>query len=360
MKTSELFKSAALAAVAAAWACCTASGAWAANADALTVTLDVKPGVDPVTNLQTVSVSRTGLASNVSYKVLMVNGSLNTVNQVVFTGSSTADGSGIASYAAVVNLGLASPNCPPPGSVAAASVTCAIGQLKAGESREFFLIFQAPVDGTNIRFNGHTDFSQGNSSGTPPANFTLNVDNTIGLTTVDSTDVNRSVKTVLLPAGGTFFTGPNGQVNGANLVSTTVGVPTTALVTDNRIDQSALPSYACSGANPGYFCYGLSSSIQINNAGTGAKVYFTGSPVTIVLRQDAASLTVKKPTPGPYDVKLFYSATTGVGSEVPSCATTGGPTQDHPCVNTRRDFLKGKKGYYEYEILALDNGVFSW
>ena len=268
--------------------------------------------------------------------------------------------SGVASYAAFVNLGSASPNCALPGSTPVSSATCAIGQLKSGESREFFLIFQAPTDGTDIKFNGHTGFSEGNSSNTPPANFTLNVDNTIGLATIDTSDVNRSVKTVLPPAGGTFFTGPNGQVNGANLVSTTVGVPTTALVTDNRIDQSALPSYACSGANPGYFCYGLSSSIQINNAGTGAKVYFTGSPVTIVLRQDAASLTVKKPTPGPYDVKLFYSATTGVGSEVPSCATTGGPTQDHPCVNTRRDFLKGKKGYYEYEILALDNGVFSW
>jgi hypothetical protein len=29
-------------------------------------------------------------------------------------------------------------------------------------------------------------------------------------------------------------------------------------------------------------------------------------------------------------------------------------------VNARRSFLKGKKGYYEFEILARDNGRFSW
>ena len=140
------------------------------------------------------------------------------------------------------------------------------------------------------------------------------------LTTIEEQQVNTAVITVLPPRGGSFFTGPNGQANATNLFSTSVQVPSTlpttpttlpAIVTDNRITQESVPSFACA---PGYFCYGLSSDISIDDAAKppGSKVDFTPYPsgiIAITLRQDAASLTVKNPTPGIFDVRIFYTPT---------------------------------------------------
>jgi hypothetical protein len=296
--------------------------------------------------------------------VTLTNGGGNTINQVVFTATTTVQGgSEIAPYAVFVNLGAASPNCALPTATPTNTVTCSIGQLSAGATREFYLIFRAPTSGDVMKFNGHTGFSEGNSSGAPPASFTSDVDNTMALTTASDEQIKKSVNTVLPPNGGNFFTGANGLVGAANLFSTSVNVPTTPVVTDNRINQSNLPSYACSTAHPGYFCYGLTSDIEILNARDGAKVYLDvvapGTVATILLRQSAESLGVKKPIPSINDVKIFYSPNGIVGPEVLPC-TAAGPAPNVPCVNDRRNFLKGKKGYYEFEILARDNGRFSW
>lgn len=341
---------------------------WAANASQLLVTLEVKPADVPVSGPITyaVSVSRAGLDSYVSYRLTLKNSSANTVNQVVVTASTAVTPlpeavAEIAPYAAFVNLGT-HPNCPEPGTTPVSSVTCTIGQLKSGEGRDFFLLFKAPLSGANVVFNGNTDFSEGSSSGAPPALFTSNVTNTMGLDTTQTADINKRVRTVLPPAGGSFFTGPNGLVNASNLFSTTVSVPATSFITDNQIKQDSLPSYPGSMV-AGYFLYGLSSTIDIRNALTGDKAEFPADVVTITLRQDAASITVKKPTPSVHDVKIFYSPTTGVGGLVPNCSSVAPvvvPTIDNPCVSERKSELKGKKGYYQYTIKARDNGVMSW
>jgi hypothetical protein len=347
--------------------------AWAANASDLAVTMQVKPddGVQPpLPQTYSVSVSRAGLDSFISYQLKVINSGGNTVNQVVFTATATVTGtpanpiSGMATYAGLVNLVAASPNCPAPGATPSNTVTCSIGQLQAGESREFFLLFRAPEGGATVEFAGVTNFSEGNSSQAPPSTFTELVSNSMVLVTIAQQEVNKSVKTVLTPSGGLFFTGPNGQVSASNLFSTTVQVPptttTTPTVTDNRIDQNSVGSFACPPLS-GYFCYGLSSAISINNANGGNKVDFTllGAIVFITLRQDAASLTVKKPTPGLFDVKIFYTPTGKPTIELAACGTSL-PVTDVPCVKDRFDHLKGNKGYYEYLIWARDNGSFSW
>ena len=352
-------------------ACLSAPAAWAANAADLTVTVVARPS-DPAE----VSVSRSGLDSNVSYRVTLLNSSNNTVNQVVFTGTTTVtptpitNESGVASYVAFSNLGSASPNCALPSNPidpAVHSVICQIGQLKSQQSRDFFLIFRAPQAGANIVFQAHTAFSEGNSSNTPPANFTKDVipPPTIELITTQTAEVNKSVHTVLPPAGGLFFTGPNGQVGANNPWSTSVGVPATTLVTTNQIVQpDAVPSSACSLDFPGYFCFGLGSRIDVRKALDDTKLILApgAAALTITLRQDASSLAVFKPTPAVTDVKIFYnpdSTSSVTGSIVPPC-TASGPAPDQPCVSARRNFVKGNKGYYEYEIKAKDNGVFSW
>jgi hypothetical protein len=350
----------------------------AANASRLDVTLDVKP-------VGSVSVSRDGsdgLKAAVAYRLQFVNSGGNTVNQVVLNAFTTVNPSGTAPYAAFVNNDLSTnPNCTqPPAVLGPTSLTCAIGQLRAGETRDFFLIFQTPTAGDTVTFTGNIGYSEGSSSGTPTSSFTQSVTNTIDLTTDDATLVNKSVKTVLAPTGGTFYTGPNGQANAANLFSTTVQVPATSgVVTSNSIDQDSKGSFACA---PGYYCYGLLSTIEIRDAKDETKkVHFddfgVDKIVTIFLRQDVASLSVKKPIPKVGDVKIFYNpspdpdpnAPIVVGEEVLACvngtpvvipATESTPKIIKPCVADRKSFVKGNKGYYQYEIRTYENGRIGW
>ena len=358
----------------AAGAWLSAPAAWAANADVLTVTLDVKPADEvspPAPQTYSVSVSRAGLDSFISYRLTVRNTGGNTVNQVVVKATATVTGaaSGMATYAALVdNLDsvAANPNCPAPNATPTNTVTCPIGQLKSGEGRDFFLLFRAPEGGATVEFAGETDFSSGSSSSAPPADFTKLVSNSMVLTTTVQQQVNTSVITVLPPRGGKFFTGPNGAVDGTNLFSTSVQVPstlstTTPIVTDNHIKQDSLPSYTCSPSNPGYFCYGLSSDISVDNAKDDSKVDFTpvAGIIEITLRQDAASLTVKKPTPGVFDVKIFYTPTSKPTIELLACGTSL-PTDRRPLRQGPNRQPEGQEGHYEYLIWARDNGRFSW
>ncbi len=347
-----------------AWLC--VPTAWAANASQLLTTLDVSPKDDPnppAPQTYSVSVSKTGGSSNVSYHVTVANTGNNTVNQVVFKATATVTGaaSGIAGYSAFVNLGLADPNCTQPASPAVNTVTCAIGQLHSGASRDFFLIFRAPEAGATIEFAGVTDFSNGNSPNAPPANVTRLVSNSMALLAAGG----NAVKTVLAPIGGNFFTGtdPGGVPNSKNKSSTFVTVPSTTgtnqTVTNNGIQQDPAlntpnnptgMSFTCNNTtgNAGYYCYGLSSKIDIRDAKNGNKVFFNivapGQVVKIILRQDASSITVKLPWPDIGDVRIFYNpngVVDGLGAVVPPCTLVNNvpqpPQPDSPCVAYRRD-----------------------
>jgi hypothetical protein len=334
--------------------------AWAANASDLAVHMTATPN-------DTVSVSRQNLTAYIAYRVTLANTGGNTINQVALTGTATTDGTTAAAFnSVVVNAGIA-PACGPTG---AAAISCSTGQMKAGTSSDFFLLFQTPTDGSNLTFTLNTTFSEGNSPNSPPANITEpTIVIVVGLVTETSPDINTHVKTVLPPAGGSFFTGPNGVVSSSNPFATLMTLPgVTNLVTTNRIDLSTVPSFACTPA--GYFCYGLTSQMNVDNALDNSEVHYDsvapGQTVTIILRQDVSSLSTKHPIPKIGDVQLFYNPvdpTTGggynVGSVIPACAP-GLPARDQPCVSARIDNLKGNKGYYEYQIRAVNNGWANW
>jgi hypothetical protein len=354
-KRSPWFKS--LAGAVAATTFCLTPAAWGASASDLFVTLDVKPS-------DTVSVSRSGLNTYVAYRATLKNRGGNTINQVVFTGTTTVAGaSDIAAYDGILNLGSVTPKC---SAASATSVVCQIGQLKSNESRDFFLFFKTSQSGTSVHFDGVTNFSEGGSSGAPPANFTALVTGDTGLT--ETLDVKDHVNTVLKPDGGDFFTGVNGKVDSTNPFATKVTVPAVAnLVTDNAITESIAGSTTPCAQNidASYFCYGLQSTISINSATDGTKVNFGAPLVTIFLRQDISSLTAKKPTPSLYSIRIFYTPTypttpptEGTQIELLACSAGNPATLDHPCIANRTDNTKGSKGYYEYEIHAQDNGKF--
>jgi hypothetical protein len=329
--------------------------AWAANASDLKVTLDGRP-------LDSVSLSRQNLPTYIAYRVTLANTGGNTINQVRLTGTTVADGSTAAAFnSVVVNAGI-TPTCGPAG---AAVVTCTVGQMKAGNSSDFFLLFQTPTDGVHLNFELDTTFSEGNSPNSPPANITESPLTFNVLLTQPDGNVNTHVNTVILPAGGTFFTGPNGVVSSTNPFSSIVTLPAvTNLVTNNTIDLASVPSFQC-GNSISYFCFGLSSSINVDNAKDDSKVFYpAGQIITIILRQDASSLSTKHPIPKVGDVQIFYNPNDpqfpgDVGALVPAC-TGNLPQPNQPCVSGRTDNLKGNKGYYEYQIRAVDNGHLSW
>jgi hypothetical protein len=333
-----------------------AAPAWAASAADLTITLAATPD-------DSVSVSRSGLKAYIAYRVTLVNSSTNTINQVSLTGATSPDGTTPAAFAAVVNNSGVVATCGPTG---AATISCAIGQMKSNDASDFFLLFQTPTDGSSMTFTLNTTFSEGNSPNTPPANVVgATLTDSVALTTTTNPQINAHVKTVLPPGGGTFFTGPNGVVSSTNPFASQVGLPSvTNLVTNNSIDLASVPSFVCSGS---YYCYGLSSTINVDDAKTGNKVFYDqvapGKYITIVLRQDISSLSTKKPVPKVGDVQIFYNPSPlypgDVGTLVPPCLA-GLPAEDQPCVSGRFDYVKGNKGYYEYWINAVDNGQLSW
>jgi hypothetical protein len=342
---------------AAAW--CSAP-AWAANASDLTVTLAATPDIQ-------VSVSRQNLNAYIAYRVTLGNSGGNTINQVSLTGTTTPNGTTAASFYGIVSNGGIVPSCGPIGAVA---VTCTVGQMKAGTGSDFFLLFQTPTDGSAMHFHMDSTFSEGNSPNTPPV--TLNgrsLDDDVVLTTTDDPTIDTSVIMVLPPVGGPFFTGPNGAVSSSNPFSTSVTLKDQSLVTRNSINETTAGggTLQCDGA---YFCYGLYSRISVTDAkdstNTTKVVYPSGKPISIILRQDISSLSAKKPVPKIGDVHIYYNPNPPpdtdppvIGNLVPPCSA-GLPAQDQPCVSGRTSFVKGQKGYYQYEIQALDNGKFSW
>ena len=151
-------RSALSAVLVAASACLSAPPALAAKAEVLSMTLDVKPADDvtpPATPTYSVSVSRAGLDSFISYRLKVQNTGRNTVNHVVVQATATVTGaaSEVATYFVLVNNldpVKANPNCPAPpaqGATQTNSVTCTIGQLKVakGETSSCSSVPRRPV-----------------------------------------------------------------------------------------------------------------------------------------------------------------------------------------------------------------------
>jgi len=354
--------------------------AWGANADSLTVNVEVKPVNDtgPI-----VSLSRPDLPTFISVKLLVTNGGINTINNVSITGSTTvsAGASGdVARFSEVVNLQTSapSPTCAPSAASLNTVVTCSLGQLASQETRHFFLIFAAPSTGTTVKFHAQANFSSGNSDQTPPAMFQyegLDPSNNVSIALTVPSDFNKKVKTVLPPDdGGLFSTGIGKDAGVSSQVpfSTKVEVPGgVGFVTENSIEQddvTAAPN-TCYDGLIAYRCYFLATNIDVKKAETGAKIYLnidapSASPayLTIWLRQDISTLGAK-PYPDVTETRLFYtSSVCATPVLIKSCTAVGGPwpKPDIPCVASQTSTIKGNKGYHLHEIRAKENGRIGW
>jgi hypothetical protein len=365
---------------------------WAANAQNLDITYLISPE-GQISASRVASASLASQPTYISVHVSMTNQSTNTINQVRVNSSSLVSGGAPATYDSVISVGGISPTCSSStASPSETQVSCSVGQMQGGATTDFFVIYKAPVlpdppplDPITVTISVQSTFSQGASPGTPTAEFPDGkLSQVLTLVTTESEEISKKITTVL-PDTGTFFTGSKPDIVGpTNPFSTSVTVPSTKTpattygkqtVTTNSIDESvALSTIPCALNSDGttYFCYGLSSEIEVLDAATGAKLYLTddlaGPQITIVLTQDASSLMAKKPVPKIGDVKIFYTypneslisptpATFTI--EVGPCTNPGVPAKNKPCVYDRIDNFKANKGFYQYIIKALDNGRYT-
>ena len=311
--------------------------------------------VTPLSTNVTYSDSSNALVTYIGYTVAVANDptNTNTINNVRFTATATAtDGAEKPTYFAADGATCTTT------SADQTSISCAIGQLRAGQAFPTFAVFfKAPAKITNgiadgagqdtVAFSGLTYYAEGTGGvQSPPQNSTVSwtASNDVTLGTTNPTLV-RSV----VPKNSSLliFTGNGAVTTGANPFATSVNVPAAPTYTTADIALSPIVDPNCSNF---VACY-LS---QITIPGT-----FTPY-LTIVLRMDAAN--IKKGT-RIESVVIYYE-----GVPVGDCASPttpfGGTAAGTPCV-AKRTYYKNKgvpgwtadlDGDFEWQILNLKNG----
>ena len=311
--------------------------------------------VTPLSTNVTYSDNSNGLKTYIGYTVTIANdpSNTNTINNIRFTATAAAiDGAEKPTY-----LSADGATCTVT-SADQTSISCAIGQLRAGQTYPTFAVFfKAPAKVTNgvadgagqdtVAFSGITYYAEGTGGvQSPPQNSTgaWAASGTVTLGTTNPTLV-RSV----IPKNSNVlvFTGDGAVTTGANPFATAVNVPPVATYTTADIALSPIADPNCTNFTT---CY-LS---QITIPGTFSPY------LTIVLRMDA--LNIKK---GAHieSVVIYYD-----GVQVGDCASpttpVGGAAAGTPCI-AKRTYYRNKSvpgwtaeldGDFEWQILNLKNG----
>ena len=311
--------------------------------------------VAPLSTNVTYSDNTNGLVTYIGYTVTIANdpSNTNTINNIRFT--ATASATDAAEKPTYVSADGATCTVT---SADQTSISCAIGQLHAGEAYPTFAVFfKAPAKITNgvadvagqdaVAFSGITYYAEGTGGlQSPPQNSTgaWAASNSVTLGTTNPTLV-RSV--VPKNSNLLIFTGNGAVTTGANPFATSVNVPPAATYTTADIALSSIADPNCTNFTT---CY-LS---QITIPGTFSPY------LTIVLRMDAAN--IKKGT-HIESVVIYYN-----GTQVGDCASPttpfSGAAAGTPCIAKRIYYKnKGVPGWtaeldsdFEWQILNLKNG----
>lgn len=293
------------------------------------------------------------LPTYAAYKVTIANNGANTLNNVVFTGSTAvALVNGPSSSAPFFQSdGLV---CQPaPGDPT--SIACLIGQLRAGgDSRTFTVLFSAPVQGIlpapadAVNFNWAFNYAEGPNDNPGSAH----QDTQLGTTTTAlGTPTASEVKSFIPASGGLIFTGSDGVARSGDPWTTTVTIPVTAQA--SIVEQPAAGS--CTPDVPNCDL----SSLAI----PGLALPADGPYLEVVLRRDAA--TIK---PGAKISNAVIRYTPDVGPEIDVIACTlmplGQPGVDQPCLVSKKAYTKKNApsadwiGDWEFIIRARKNGQY--
>ena len=313
------------------------------------------------------------LITYVGYTVTVTNSGVNTVNSVRFTGTTAVtDLQETATFSSAEGASCAVAANPPAAPANASSISCAIGQLRAGGTASFTLFFLAPAQdpitplpaGSDfVKFSGITYYAEGTNDSTPPspnnsANPWTAADATLG------TSNPTRIKTAVPKGGGSFFTGAGAISTGADKFTTWVQIPPAASFTQAEVNESPLASAAdlarCTNFDT---CY--RSDVTIPGKALCPFAPFANSCfspyLTIVLRQDASN--IKRPN-GIASVLIVYVDESGEHL-VGDCASPTTPRTDGlPCI-AKRVYYKNSRvpgwtpdldGDFEWTLINTKNG----
>lgn len=345
---------------AAVFACACAAvpmAAWAGAGVLTTVVTPLSPAVT-YSALASVSPVRPKLDTFVGYTVTVANAGGNTINNISFTGSTlVTDGDEKAVFSSIEGA-----TCTV---TTATSISCAIGQLKAGQAFPTFAVFfKAPVKDTVsplpdgvagncastdcVSFSGITYYAETTGGASSP------VDNSVSEWTTGQVTLGTFnptlVKSAVPKGGGSLFTGSGGVSSSADPFATTVVVPAGTTFTTAEVSETP-DSINCTNN----FSTCFRSDITIPG---------TFSPyLTIVLRQDVS--TILKGTKIE-SVLIEYTGPAGAVL-VGDCASPTTPRSDGlPCI-AKRTYYKSSRtpgwtaeldGDFEWTLINLKNGSY--
>lgn len=332
-----------------------ASGVVHAGAGDLTISVEALSNNVTYSRPATTSPSRPALDTFVAYRVSVANVGGNTINNISVVGAAAVTDPQEQALASSVDGPYA---C----TLSANTVSCAIGQLKAGQAATPFVVFfKAPAKDANapitpdgqagacdttdcVRFSGRLLYAEttGGANSVPPNSIIPfgAVDVTLG------TNNPTLVRSAVQKAGGTLFTGDAALTTDGNRFAASLVVPLSPTFTTAEISLSQEP-----------VCSVLSQCFTSSITAPG-----TFSPyLTITLRLDVNAI-VK-------GTKIESVTVQYEGQDVGLCASPTTPRNDgFPCIATRREYPKNSRngvvfpveleGDFEWILLNIRNGSY--
>lgn len=331
--------------------------AWAGAGELITTVTPLSASVT-YSALASTSPARPKLDTFVGYTVTVANAGGNTINNISFTGSTlVTDGDEKAVFSSAEGT-----TCT---ATTDTSISCTIGQLKAGQAFPTFAVFfKAPVKDTVsplpdgvagscassdcVSFSGITYYAETTGGATSPVDNSVS-EWTTGQVTLGTFNATL-VKSAVPKGGASLFTGSGGVSSSADPFATTVVVPAGTTFTTAEVSETPDGINCTNNFNA---CF--RSDITIPG---------TFSPyLTVVLRQDAS--TILRGT----KIESVLIEYTGPGGAVlvGDCASPTTPRSDGlPCI-VKRTYYKSSRtpgwtaeldGDFEWTLINLKNGSY--
>jgi hypothetical protein len=336
---------------------------------------------------------KTFVAFNVgSGDYLLKNDSGNTINNTTLKFTATVtDGDELLRLfdAATYLSGLSAAGCSiPTGAANPLVITCAIKQLKSGDSFPAFTVFyEAPAkvtggagvgdadDSDKVKLDINITYAESDNGGNPLPNSVINKP----MLDVDAvtlgTDNPSFVRSAVPKAGSSLFTGARGVATSTDKWTTTVVVPPDFVVPTGTYTTAEIAETVTDVANAS--CSSIAADLLTCSSST-LTIPGTFAALKIYFRRDASTLVNPNRPNDINSAKIFYSnpaqpnVQIGAGNypiELPACnVTTYGPLPQPgiPCINKRTRYtnsnLPGNDPRWlkdwEFEIFAVDNGKY--
>lgn len=345
-------------------------------------------GVEVVRQIDSVTNSRSGggkkgaldLATQAAYKVTFTNGATNTLNRVFLTGAlQNKTGTDLPTFALAYweNSSL-SPTTLKCSGFTTAQLSCSLPSLPPGSSQSFYVVVNAPKDGSEIYDTWTGGGYEGNGGGNGCCQKSLDPTPKVQLIDpANDPDIDKKAQSFVSPSGGSrkIFTGNQALASSTDGWTTLVAVPnyvsaSQAVVTIDEQNPDAGGS-SCSPISPNFSCPSTGLSIRQTIDPLSPRVTF-GAPdsngvpqyLEITITWDKSKFNLGTTKPETLTLK-YYKDELSAPVDVMLCGTSS-PTATNPCMPTAPVLLKGGSGVppdqignLQFKVWAVENGKYS-